>query len=336
VRAALLLAAVLLALAPAARAADAPAAPAGWMPPDPDTLPDDDEGRAIRHGRDLIAHTAALIGPDAPDPAKRYAGNGLDCASCHLDAGRRPLGLSLAGIWGAFPAYSARDGKVATLEDRIAGCLERSMNGRALPSRGPEITAMLAYLRFLSRGLPVGAEPPGRGTPPLDWPAKAADPVRGAALYQVNCAACHQPDGQGVRLSAADAAEQKRRYQFPPLWGPDSFNDGAGMARPITAARFIRANMPLGVDPSSPVLSPEDAFDIAAFLAGQTRPHKPDLAADYPVRRLKPPDATYPPFLGPFPPAQHQTGPWRPILQWQDKNLGSGPDIDPDSPILGE
>jgi len=46
-----------------------------WEPPDPATLPDDSVGRTIRYGHDLIANTAALIGPDAADPARRYAGN---------------------------------------------------------------------------------------------------------------------------------------------------------------------------------------------------------------------------------------------------------------------
>jgi len=66
--------------------------------PDPDALPDDAFGHTVRHGRDLIVHTAALIGPDAADPAMRYAGNGLDCHSCHLSAGTKQFGLPLAGV----------------------------------------------------------------------------------------------------------------------------------------------------------------------------------------------------------------------------------------------
>ncbi len=268
-----------------------------WEPPDPATLPDDSVGRTIRYGHDLIANTAALIGPDAADPARRYAGNGLDCQSCHLDAGTRRFGLPLAGVWGVFPTFIARENEVRTLAQRINGCMERSMNGRALPPEGPEMTAMLAYVRFISGTAPAGTAPIGRG----------------AALYQVQCAQCHQPDGQGVRLAAADAADTRRRYQFPPLWGPDSYNDGAGMARPITAARFIRANMPFGTDFANPVVEIADAFDIAVFIDQQPRPHLAGSERDYPNRALKPPDATYPPFVGPFPPdAQSQASPPRP------------------------
>jgi thiosulfate dehydrogenase len=41
--------------------------------------------------------------------------------------------MPLTGVWGQFPQYRAREGAVVTLEDRINGCMERSMNGRALP-----------------------------------------------------------------------------------------------------------------------------------------------------------------------------------------------------------
>ena len=73
-----------------------------WHVPDIAAVPDDEEGRAIRYGRSLFEHTSALIGPDATDLAKRYAGNGLECQSCHLDAGKQRFGLPLIGIWERF------------------------------------------------------------------------------------------------------------------------------------------------------------------------------------------------------------------------------------------
>src|SRR5262249_6321428 len=112
--------------------------------------------------------------------------------------------------------------------------------------------------------------------------------------------------------------------EFPPLWGPDSYNDGAGMARSITAARFIRANMPFGVDFEHPVLTPEDAFDVAAYVNSHPRPHKEGTEADYPNRLLKPADAAYPPFADPFPADQHRIGPWPPIERWlRDRGKGA-------------
>lgn len=306
---------------PAPAASSTPAAPAtAWTVPDPDTLPDDDFGRTVRHGRDLIARTSSLIGPDAPDPAKRYAGNGLDCQSCHLRAGTQQFGIPLAGIWGTFPRYIGRENETRSLEQRVNGCMERSMNGRALPADAPEMTAILTYIHFISGSEQPGQAPVGVGTPPLPLLDRAADPVRGRAVYAETCAACHGADGLGQRLDASEAAETGRRYRFPPLWGPDSYNDGAGMARTITASRFVHGNMPYGTTFDAPLLDGANAFDVMAFVNTQPRPQMAGLEADYPDRAVKPVDAGYPPFVGPFPPDQHRYGPWKPIQEWLRAN----------------
>ena len=298
-----------------------PGAPATvWTVPDPDKLPDDAHGRTVRLGRDLIVRTSSLIGPDAPDPAHRFSGNGLDCQSCHLQAGTQKFGLPLAGVWGVFPTYIARENEVRTLEERINGCMERSMNGKALPVGGPEMKAMLSYIAFISGAQTVGKALDGRGAPPLPLPTRAADPERGKALFSATCAVCHGADGQGQRLTAEESASTGRRYRYPPLWGPDSFNDGAGMTRAITAAQFIHANMPFGTSYDAPVIPVEDAFDLAGYVASQPRPHKEGLAADFPDRARKPVDAGYAPFIGPFPETQHRLGPWGPILAWMKAN----------------
>jgi thiosulfate dehydrogenase len=132
--------------------------------------------------------------------------------------------------------------------------------------------------------------------------------MRGKALYAQTCVVCHGADGQGKKRSGAAAG-----YEFPPLWGPDSFNDGAGMARLISAANFIHSNMPNGADWAAPVLSAEDSWDIAAFFISQPRPHRADLDRDYPKRLEKTIDAAYGPFADGFPASQHQFGPYAPI-----------------------
>jgi thiosulfate dehydrogenase len=304
----------------AATAAAQPAAEA-WTVPDPDGLPDDAFGRTVRHGRDLIARTSSTIGPDARDPAMRFAGNGLDCQSCHLQAGTQQFGLPLAGVWGVFPSYIGRENEVRTLEERVNGCMERSMNGRPLPVEGPEMKAILTYIRYISGPAQrVGQSVHGRASPPLPLPNRAADPARGEQVYAETCAVCHGADGQGQRLDPAQAAETGRRYQFPPLWGPDSYNDGAGMARTITAARFVHANMPIGTTFEAPAIPAEDAYDVMAFVNSQPRPHKAGLERDYPDRSKKPVDAAYPPFIGPFTPEEHRYGPWKPIQDWLRAN----------------
>jgi thiosulfate dehydrogenase len=303
-----------------AQTAPAPA----WTVPRPDSLPHDAFGRTVRYGRDLIVKTSSMIGPDAPDPAKRYGGNGLDCQSCHLRAGTQRFGLPLAGIWGLFPLYIARENEVRTLEERINGCMERSMNGKALPLDGPEMKAMLTFIRFISAPEQVGQALDGRGAPTVPLPETAADPEHGAQVFAQNCLVCHGADGQGQRLDPEEAKAAGRRYRYPPLWGPDSFNDGAGMARAITAAQFVHANMPFGTTFEAPALSFADAFDVVAFIESQPRPHRSGLEADFPDRSRKPVDAAYPPYAGPFTPDQHRLGPWPPIQAWIKTNGATG------------
>jgi thiosulfate dehydrogenase len=298
-------------VAPLAPSASAPTAGAPWVVPDIDKLPDDDWGRTVRYGRDLMTKTASLIGPEVADPAHRFAGNNLNCASCHLEAGAKEFGLPYVGAYADFPNYRARSGAVGTIEDRIQGCMTRSMNGKKLPDDSPEMTAMVAYLKFLSTGRPVGAPVVGRGSGRMPELTRAADPARGQALYAQTCAVCHGDHGQGQRAGGGDA----QGYLIPPLWGPDSFNDGAGMARLIDAANFIHSNMPDGATWQTPAVSVEDAWDVAAFIDSQPRPQKAQLDHDFPNRLQKPVDTPYGPYADGFDEAQHRFGPFQPIRE---------------------
>jgi thiosulfate dehydrogenase len=174
--------------------------------------------------------------------------------------------------------------------------------------------AFVAYIQFLSTGIPVGTSLPGRGTAALPLLARAADPRHGAIVYKENCAACHQANGRGQRKGTVGDA---LGYMYPPLWGPDSFNDGAGMHRLISSAAFIHANMPLGVAGDKPKLSNDEAWDVAAFINSQARPKRANLDRDYPNRSRKPVDAPFPPFVDDFPLEQHRLGPYQPILNAQ-------------------
>jgi thiosulfate dehydrogenase len=276
-------------------------------PPDIRSLKDDPVDRLVNYGHALFTETAKEIGPAAADEAKRYAGNNLNCASCHLQGGTQPFAMPVTGVWGQFPQYRAREGEVDTLEDRINGCMERSMNGRALPLDGREMRAFLVYMKWLSTGIPDGVTIVGGRALSIKEPQRAADLAHGAQVYAQVCAVCHGADGQGQR-NAAGAG-----YQFPPLWGPDSYNDGAGMARLLAAAGFIKGNMPLGTTFSAPVLSDDDAYDVAGYINSHPRPQKPNLDRDYPNRLQKPVDTPYGPYADGFSQQQHQFGPFEPI-----------------------
>jgi thiosulfate dehydrogenase len=178
--------------------AQQPAASAdNWPQPDPTTLPAGAWKESVLYGQRLVVETYAVVGPEVADRKMRYAGNNLSCQSCHLQAGTKRFALPLIGVYGSFPTYMGREDEVRTLEERINGCFERSMNGRALPVGGREMKALLAYIQFLSTGVPVGATIQGRGSAPLPLLARAASPLHGADVYKKDCALCHQADEIG-------------------------------------------------------------------------------------------------------------------------------------------
>jgi thiosulfate dehydrogenase len=280
---------------------------AAWSPPQIDAVGDDPLGRMIRYGHALMVDTPGQIGPAAPDPAKRYAGNNLTCQNCHLRAGTTPYAMPLIGVWGQFPQYRGREGEIGTLEERIDGCMERSLNGRALPPGSAEMKALLAYAKWLSTGVPDAARLTGAGTLRVTEPDRAADLGNGARVYADHCAVCHGAEGRGQR------AETGAGYRFPPVAGPDSYTNGAGMTRILTAAGFVRHNMPLGTAFDAPVLSDADAYDVAGYINSLARPVRDGLENDYPAKMQKPVDAPYGPYVDGFPAEQHQYGPFGPI-----------------------
>ncbi len=290
-----------------APAAGPPVDLTAWTPPRIDAAGDDPFGRLVRYGHALVVDTANEIGPGAADPAKRYAGNNLTCQNCHLKAGTQPYALPLTGVWGQFPQYRAREGGIGTLEERVNGCMERSMNGRALPPDSIEMKAILAYAKWLSTGIPTGARLAGAGIMNVNAPDRAADLGNGARSYAGVCAACHGADGRGQRAAAGAG------YRFPPVAGPDSYSNGAGMTRILTAAGFVRHNMPYGIRFDRPVLSDAEAYDVAAYINSLDRPAKAGLDKDYPVREQKPVDTPYGPYVDGLPAEQHKRGPFGPI-----------------------
>jgi thiosulfate dehydrogenase len=283
-----------------------------WTVPEVGALPDNEHGRLVRRGRDLITATYAHIGPEVPDAANRYAGNNLACGNCHLEAGTKKFAIPIFGLFGEYPRYNVRSGAEITIEDRVNGCMMRSMNGRAMPRQASEMQAIVAYIKFLSTGVPAGQELPGLGVGKMPELTRAADPARGRPIYASACAGCHGMDGLGVRRSRPTV---DLGYMMPPLWGSDSFNDGAGMARLITAANFIHFNMPHGADYLHPQLTAEDAWDVAAHLVSQPRPHKEGLDRDYPDLLQKPVDTPYGPYADGFSEQQHKYGPFAPIRE---------------------
>lgn len=297
------------------------AEPTPWTMPDIEQLPKDKYGELVRYGRDLTERTFALIGPEVAAQNKRFAGNNLACKSCHLANGTQSFAMPYIGAYATFPQYRAREDEVSTLEERVNGCLQRSMNGRSLPLASREMKALIAYMQFLSTGLKVGEKYAGQGTKAIVLPKRAASVAAGKDIYAATCVVCHGEEGLGKRVGVVGDAQG---YLFPPLWGKDSFNTGAGMNRLIVAAQFIRYNMPFGVTHQTATLTDEQAYDVAAYVLSQPRPAMANLDRDFPARWNKPVDAAFPPYVDGAPAEQHKYGPFQPLQENMKKLRPSG------------
>lgn len=251
---------------PVAVAPDA-AAPA-FKPPPESAIPDNEFGRLVKLGQRIFNNT----GQEAP----QFVGNTLTCASCHLDSGRLAHSAPLWAAYVAYPAYRSKTGRVTTFSERLQGCFVYSMNGKAPPAGDDVLVALESYAFFLAKGAPVGTSLPGRGYPAPDDPPLAMDFARGELVFQQKCVLCHGADGQGQSSQGA--------VVFPPLWGPQSFNWGAGMGVIKNAAAFIQGNMPLS---QGNTLTDQEAWDVAMFMDSHERPQDPRFQGSIAATRQK-------------------------------------------------
>lgn len=239
--------------------------PTDWYAVDISKLGKGPENDLIRYGRELIVNTPRYVGKNAVDPVMRYAGNDLACQNCHLNAGLQPFAAPFVSTYATFPMMV--DDQVITLTERINGCMRRSLNGKDLPDESREMEALIAYFRYVSKGTPEGVRLAGMGLRPIPTPPAPPDARRGEGVYAKLCVTCHKEDGQG------EPAKDGPGYTIPPLWGEASFNAAAGMAKTAYAASYIRDNMPFGVTYQAPLVTVQQAWDVAAYMI--SKPHPP-------------------------------------------------------------
>jgi len=258
---------------------------AWYYPKNPLTDPSLDKStlsKEIRWGFRLFTNT--------PKEAPQFAPSKMSCNNCHLNGGQRERSLPLVGVAGMFPEYNRRSGRLYSLGDRIVDCFLRSENATGSTEDDPpsttskEVLAIQAYLTWLARGSEVGKNPSWRGQNTIEAshliPVAQLDIGKGEALFKEHCTNCHGEDGQGVSIG------DKRPG---PLWGPDSWNDGAGAARIYTLAGIIRYAMPY-LDPGR--LTDEEAQEVAAYINSKPRPVYPFKQQDYRTEKL-PVDSVY-------------------------------------------
>lgn len=258
------------------------------------------DGPLIWYGRELIVNTAKYLGPEG---SVLHISNGMNCQNCHLEAGTKPWGNNYGAVYTTYPKFRDRSGGIETVYKRVNDCFERSLNGKALDTNSREMQAIYAYIKWLGEDLPKGQKPKGSGIQELPYLERAASSERGQTVYVQKCQSCHGANGEGVKNMDGNM------YQYPPLWGPHSYNSGAGLFRLSRFAGYVKNNMPQGADHLNPQLNNEEAWDVAAFVNSQPRPSK-DLQFDWPDISKKPVDHPFGPYADPYPESQHKYGPF--------------------------
>lgn len=249
--------------------------------PADNTIAAEPNADAIRLGQRLLNETARLL------PAN--VGNGLNCNSCHMAQGKLSDANPYINTTNSYPSFNPRANREVDLTMRINGCFQRSMNGKPLGTDSTEMHAMLAYMDWLRQGVAKGDKTAVRNAGPIDE-SLVPDPERGRTIYAAQCASCHGAHGQGMKDQAGD-------YISPPLWGDESLNIGAGLARTYKAAQFVKYAMPPAMHLEAPlgaggVLSDQDAVDVAEFFTHMPRPDFAGKVNDWKGVK-KPKDARY-------------------------------------------
>jgi thiosulfate dehydrogenase len=275
-----------------------------WHPPRLAALGTDSSAALILYGRELIAHTARYFGPHG---TIAHIANGMNCQNCHLDAGLMPYGNCFSAVASVYPVFRPRSGITESITFRINDCFQRSLNGKTIDSLGKEMRAMVAYITWLGKDVPKGSRPAGAGLQDLPFPERAADTVKGKIIYGLQCSRCHGTNGEG------QPRFDNLEYSYPPLWGADSYNTGAGLYRISRLAAYAKDNMPFGIAThENPQLSNTEAWDVAAFINSRQRPVK-KFAQDWPDIAKKSIDYPFGPYTDGFSEQQHKYGPYAPI-----------------------
>lgn len=263
-------------------------------------LPVDADGELIRYGRNLIENTSFFLGPKGK---VAHISNGMNCQNCHLEAGTKPWGNNYAAVASTYPKFRERSGIKESIEKRVNDCIERSLNGSAIDNESKEMKAIVAYIKWLGKDIPMGVKPKGSGIMDLPYLPRAADAEKGRIVYVITCEKCHGKNGEGqMNLNSIG-------WIYPPLWGNNSYNIGAGMYRVSRLAGYVKNNMPNPLNYHNPQLSDEQAWDVAAFINSQPRPTM-NLSKDWPRIVGKPKDHPFGPYADNFSEVQHKFGPF--------------------------
>ncbi|MBK7967201.1 MAG: c-type cytochrome [Bacteroidetes bacterium] len=272
-----------------------------WLVPDIEDVSDPQ----ILYGRELVIHTSKYFSPKG---TLETFSNGMNCQNCHLEAGTKAFGNNYAMVASTYPKFRPRSGQIESIEKRVRDCFQRSLNGKAPADSSKEMQAIVSYIKWVGSEVTKEKKPDGTGIYDLPLLERAANPEKGKTIFAQKCVSCHGTNGEGVPNA------DKTEYTYPPLWGKNSFNTGAGLFRLSRLAGYVRMNMPYGPTFEAMQLTDEEAWDVAAFINIQSRPSM-NIKNDWPDISKKPFDHPFGPYADEFSELQHKLGPFGPIKE---------------------
>src|SRR3569833_4456564 len=193
-----------------------------FVPPSESEMPKGALGEAIKRGRNIFVDTGKY--------APQYVGNSMACAQCHLDAGRRENSAPMWAAYVQYPKFRAKNNKINTLEERINGCFNYSMNAQASPAGkapppGDDVYKdLMTYMYWLADGAPTGEHMRRGGYIKVAQTKDGYDLKRGQAVYAQNCALCHGASG-------ARAGERGTARAPGVTWASTSFSGGSALIK---------------------------------------------------------------------------------------------------------
>ncbi len=202
-------------------------------------------------------------------PLLRIWSTGMKCSSCHINSGNMPYAGDLGQAAVLMPTMMTDRNKPTRFDRRVLRCYARSMNWFDLGTESPVLPYVRIYSNWLAQkdGLQIGVLYPGRGMPRLyDTLGQGSSILAGEKIYKTVCSGCHGKNGWG------GVGKIYKGYEPPPLAGPYSYNNAAGLAKRDRLAGFIYFNMPPGASHQRHALTVQQALDVAAYLTAQGRP----------------------------------------------------------------
>jgi sulfur-oxidizing protein SoxA len=140
--------------------------------------------------------------------SKQEGAAGKSCQDCHGSGSKNSIKRSAA----TYPKYAPDVSQVITLQTRINLCRQNGLRAPAWPAESGEMASMVAYLRWLARGVLPTVDVTGAGTPVFE---------RGRTLFQSKAGL--------LRLSCAQCHDERFGQKF----GADTLSQGHPLAYPV-------------------------------------------------------------------------------------------------------